>query len=304
MAGRELYPDLFGSRTALSSRRGRPRSTRRCTADGCQRRGAVRGLCTQHYVRWWRSGDFDYHPRIPRDESVLPEWTDKARCRVDGCLKEPWRGKLGLCCKHYTRWYKHGDPLKTLHRTARGEGKGAKAVCPGCNSVFIRRTAKSKYCNHACSVKHKRQLSRKIRTCQGCGQEFWNPNRRGQVTFCSRGCYFKAIGSHVASERERNRWMNTRAKQAGIMPYETIDRQKVYERDSWRCQLCGKRIPKDKCHPHPLSPSIDHIIPFEAGGSHTYDNVQAAHFRCNSKRQHLGPAQLIMFGGLHANATG
>jgi len=34
--------------------------------------------------------------------------------------------------------------------------------------------------------------------------------------------------------------------------------------------------------PHPLSMSIDHIIPLSRGGTHEPDNVQLAHFICNS----------------------
>jgi hypothetical protein len=37
---------------------------------------------------------------------------------------------------------------------------------------------------------------------------------------------------------------------------------------------------------------MDHLVPIAAGGQHTKVNVSLAHFLCNSKRQHLGVAQL------------
>lgn len=33
-----------------------------------------------------------------------------------------------------------------------------------------------------------------------------------------------------------------------------------------------------------LAMTLDHIIPLSKGGSHTADNLQCAHFMCNSKK--------------------
>ena len=39
-----------------------------------------------------------------------------------------------------------------------------------------------------------------------------------------------------------------------------------------------------------MAASLDHIIPLSQGGTHTYNNVQLAHFLCNiSKRDSLLP---------------
>lgn len=35
-------------------------------------------------------------------------------------------------------------------------------------------------------------------------------------------------------------------------------------------------------NPHPFAPTIDHVIPLDAGGMHEPSNVQTAHYRCNS----------------------
>ena len=51
------------------------------------------------------------------------------------------------------------------------------------------------------------------------------------------------------------------------------------------CGICGKPVDKSLKFPHPLSPSIDHIIPVDKGG-HPSDisNLQLAHLCCNRKK--------------------
>lgn len=48
------------------------------------------------------------------------------------------------------------------------------------------------------------------------------------------------------------------------------------------CGICGKPVDKSFKFPHPLSPSIDHIVPVDKGG-HPSDmgNLQLAHLCCN-----------------------
>ena len=48
------------------------------------------------------------------------------------------------------------------------------------------------------------------------------------------------------------------------------------------CGICGQPIDFNYKYPHPLSPTVDHIIPLNKGG-HPYDmdNLQLAHNWCN-----------------------
>lgn len=48
------------------------------------------------------------------------------------------------------------------------------------------------------------------------------------------------------------------------------------------CGICGKPVDKSLKFPHPLSPTVDHIIPIERGGHPSaIENLQLAHFACN-----------------------
>ena len=62
---------------------------------------------------------------------------------------------------------------------------------------------------------------------------------------------------------------------------EVINEKLVFMRDGWVCQICHKRVNKRLKWPDAMSLSLDHIIPLNEGGTHTYNNVQLAHLSCN-----------------------
>lgn len=127
--------------------------------------------------------------------------------------------------------------------------------------------------------------------CVVCKSPTLSPTRRPR--YCSEAC--KLVG-----RRENNRANNMRRRAAkkGVGRGERVSRLAVFERDRWRCGLCGKRIPKSRRWPHPLSAVVDHIVPLARHGEHTMANVQAAHAACNSHKRagSLGPEQLRLVG--------
>jgi 5-methylcytosine-specific restriction endonuclease McrA len=63
----------------------------------------------------------------------------------------------------------------------------------------------------------------------------------------------------------------------------TISLIGILERDNYTCHICNKHIDFSLPYRHKLSATIDHLFPISFGGKHTWDNVAAAHFGCNSK---------------------
>lgn len=62
------------------------------------------------------------------------------------------------------------------------------------------------------------------------------------------------------------------------------NKKKIYATQTI-CGICGNPVDFELKYPHPLSPTIDHIIPVAKGG-HPSDisNLQLAHFSCNRQK--------------------
>lgn len=62
------------------------------------------------------------------------------------------------------------------------------------------------------------------------------------------------------------------------------NKRKIYATQSV-CAICGRPVDMSLKWPHPMSKSIDHIIPISKGGHPSdLDNLQLAHFCCNRQK--------------------
>lgn len=148
------------------------------------------------------------------------------------------------------------------------------------------------------------------RTCQICGVQFLG---RQNANVCSSKCrnrraYLsgKATGSrrrntktwrakqraegnghklNVWTESKKAAYQRRRALKAAAAA-ERFPNSEIFERDGWRCQLCGRKVDPALRYPSPMSSSIDHIVPLSVPGGpgHVRANVQLAHLGCNTKK--------------------
>ena len=81
-------------------------------------------------------------------------------------------------------------------------------------------------------------------------------------------------------EKRRATEQRRRARKLDVVS-EVVDNLIVFERDKWMCQLCKLPVDNNLKFPDPQSASLDHKIPLSKGGSHSYENTQLAHLRCN-----------------------
>lgn len=119
--------------------------------------------------------------------------------------------------------------------------------------------------------------------CARCGTPFvhdWSSR------YCSDKC-----AKRQAKDRRRAR------KRAAYV--EDVNRLKVFERDKWTCHLCHRRIwrYRDMKPPHPRSPTIDHVVPFDRDGTHEPANVALACFWCNSNKGNRGGGEQLALVG-------
>lgn len=117
-----------------------------------------------------------------------------------------------------------------------------------------------------------------LNKCNNCGIKF--ETRRLNQKYCSSECADKARYVSETKREERRRY---RARKTNAY-VKQVNTNAIYERDKGICKLCNGKIDKQLRAPHPMSLSLDHIIPLSRGGTHEPDNVQIAHFICNSKK--------------------
>lgn len=183
---------------------------------------------------------------------------------------------------------------------ARAQGEVAPTECAECGNPVASRRAK--YCSDGCrrAVARRRERRRAAAKvvrragairCPGCGVTFRPKYGDKRRRFCSRLCARREERRKRGPETHR-----TRARRFGV-EYEPINRMKVFWRDRWRCGICRDKIDRRLKHPHPMSATLDHIVPMSEGGPHRYENVQAAHWLCNvSKGNGSAGEQLLLIG--------
>lgn len=169
--------------------------------------------------------------------------------------------------------------------------KPTQRKCEVCATEFWTLREESRFCSVPCAKKRQRQ--RKSRKCLFCEAEFFGGTRGGTGKYCSRKCSFAAIRANsskptlVGDPRWQVNQFIKRAKRFG-RSWERIVPSEVFERDGWACGICGGAVDKFLAWPHPLSASLDHVLPLSRGGNHTHDNVQCSHLSCNSKKGNRG----------------
>jgi hypothetical protein len=198
-----------------------------------------------------------------------------------------------VCCSRKCGFeHQRKNHLRWLHY--RCDHPPAPKWCDQCGNPHMQ---PSEFCSHDCSVEAsamdwvEERISDEERrtthaTCSWCSTAFefylLPLGRKGSGRTpmqCSDSC-----ARSVLRERRYHDRHVRRLRMLGN-EREALPRREIHERDFWFCMLCGERTDPTKAAPHPMSPTLDHIIPVARGGGHTRRNVQTAHFICNSLKQ-------------------
>lgn len=109
--------------------------------------------------------------------------------------------------------------------------------------------------------------------CPRCNTMWLGDRAKGsnQERYCSKTC-------SNADSKDRRR---ARKRHAFVAP---VYRSQIFLRDNFICHLCLDSVDIAASVPHPLAPTIDHILPLARGGTHEPANVATAHFLCNATK--------------------
>lgn len=240
-----------------------------CSVGDCGRRHFGKGFCQMHYQRWRAHGD-------PISGAAV---RNPDECTVGECQKQAHA--RGMCPMHYQRLRLTGTtellPRAPIQRPRRVgvepceiEGCGKPIQARGWCSAHW-----SRWKRHGSPTAQLRgEVVGGARRCPDCRMivplEDWYVRPSGRAEKC-RSCF---------AEWNRDRGHRRRAVVSG----DRFTRADVAQRDGWGCALCGDLIDRDLAHPHPLSPTLDHIIPLARSGEHAFENAQLAHRICNMRK--------------------
>ena len=182
------------------------------------------------------------------------------------------------CSRGCSREYRLG--CRRERERERREARRVSTIrfCPKCGDGFYGGANKI-FCSIECS---RTKIVFPPKECAICGNRFTPKNKFGK--FCSKRCGRKA-GSPAGKRRRYGMKMyRKRARLAGA-EYEPVDPIKLFERDGWKCQICGIKTPRSlRGSYEDRAPEVDHRLALASGGSHTWDNVQCACRACNMKK--------------------
>lgn len=102
----------------------------------------------------------------------------------------------------------------------------------------------------------------------------WADNNRDLLR-ATRNAWASANREKVQAHRHRRR-AQVRATFVG-----DVDLAAKWIEQAGCCGICAAPLDRTLRYPHPLSPSVDHIIPLSKGGGHTQDNLAWTCLVCN-----------------------
>lgn len=177
-------------------------------------------------------------------------------------------------------------------------------TCAACGRQYHPTSGKQKACTTRCA--HQLRPTTRVvwpackvyfPECVTCGRRYTARSSRGRA--CSTECQAAALQRYYQENREQYiaRAQQRHALVKGL-EREDVDPLRIYERDKWTCQLCGKKVRRTPRGKHdPLMASLDHIIPVTKGGGWTYANLHCAHLRCNKSKGNRGGGEQLRLVG-------
>jgi 5-methylcytosine-specific restriction endonuclease McrA len=168
--------------------------------------------------------------------------------------------------------------------------------CTICGSAFEQRDHNSRLCSDKCRAEDSRRRAFTLNKshhlvdsfrCAECGRQHTPAYGDKSRVYCSQRCGRRAVN------RIRHKIERARLRTQTVEP---VNPNKVFDRDRWRCQLCGCKTPRKlRGTIEANAPELDHIVPLSVGGEHSYRNTQCACRACNGAKADKPLGQTRLF---------
>lgn len=295
-----------------------------CSVEDCHKLSAKRGWCSMHYARWRKTGALSRKCISCGSEIVSnnggSEYCSESckTCSVQECSLTAVSSRF--CEAHYRRSLKWGSPAKPCSgcgspifdlRLSSYCSSDCRPHCSvlGCSGPvegqgLCKPHYHAWYKGRAPESYEKPTPVPDYYTCISCGKDYkpWGQSRKCCSPRCS--ALYERYGDEIPSldfdcikcgkRVERDRFSARGMKPNRSKCGDCMVRQNNYElykifysspKSRFKnCALCGEGIDRSLKWPHPLSRSVDHIVPVSKGGSDELENLQLAHLRCNQSK--------------------
>ena len=168
------------------------------------------------------------------------------------------------CVEHAGLEPWHGIPSGYIYHGCR---------CEDCSAVISRKRAAHYRDNKSDILRHRK--SREYELKQYLAD--YRKTHKDQLKEYNAGWHERNPDANASYARKRR----AHIRGNGSEPYIA---ESVFSRDNWICQLCYSPIDPELPRNDYWGATIDHIIPISKGGPDSPDNVQAAHWVCNVKK--------------------
>lgn len=248
------------------------------------------------------------------------EYLESVKARPDSicaCCGAEYKSDLGGTSKkrgHVSRFCSRECARNYRSENATPKFSPALLVeCKTCSKPFYTSSKLVNRCSDECRKQAARDAAREhymktsaadksARKCKHCGKTFSPVFGDKRRVYCSEPCRDKA--GMKARRAKYGTSHRRRARMFGVK-YSPVNAIAVFERDGWRCQICGRKTPKRlRGTYHDAAPELDHRIPMSIGGEHSYENTQCACRECNIDKGNKAEAgQLPLFGATPRGAS-
>lgn len=185
------------------------------------------------------------------------------------------KSKVRLCEIPWHKYCWRDDWKPSRNALARlPSRRSGPAACEQCQEPIVTPRTNKRFCSERCRQRSWRPPSSPVYVinCADCGVLF--VARSKPKRYCSDDCYPSGKKVNISPRRRR----------------------RIYERDGWRCQLCGQKVDRRSRYTD-RAPSIDHIVPRSMGGGDEDENLHLAHRHCNAVKSNRGGGEQLALVG-------